>query len=108
MNVRVLLISHSCQVRSQGQPRAEHLAAMPGIDLRVLVPDRWYEYGQLRHPRMPEPCPFDYEVGKVRWPWAGKKIHSYLHYYPRLARTLLDFRPHVIDVWEEPWALVSA
>lgn len=32
----------------------------------------------------------------------------YLHYYPRLKRILLDFKPDVIDLWEEPWSLVSA
>src|ERR1019366_6217187 len=30
------------------------------------------------------------------------------HWYPRLAQVLREFRPHIIDLWEEPWGLVSA
>ena len=47
------------------------------------------------------------EVGQVRWPWVPG-AQFYLHYYPDLATTLRDFRPDVIDLWEEPWSLASA
>jgi glycosyltransferase involved in cell wall biosynthesis len=31
-----------------------------------------------------------------------------LHYYPQLAELVKSFRPDIIDLWEEPWGLVSA
>ena len=104
--MRVLLISHTCQSRTEGQPRAEHLARIEGIDLKVLVPDRWRHYGAWRAADVPARSPL-YEVGRVALPWVGP-AQNYLHFYPRLGRLLRAFRPDVIDLWEEPWALVSA
>jgi glycosyltransferase involved in cell wall biosynthesis len=105
--MRILLISHTCQSRTEGQPKAEWLARMPGIELRVLVPERWRHYGRWRAPEVRSGLAFDLQVGKVRWPWLPG-AQFYLHYYPRLRRVIEEFRPDIIDLWEEPWALVSA
>lgn len=104
--MRVLLISHTCQSATEGQPKADRLARLPGIELCVLVPDRWMHYGRMRYPETPADPPYRYEVGRVRWPWAGPG-QFYMHWYPGLRRLLRDFRPDVIDIWEEPWGLVS-
>ncbi len=80
---------------------------MPGVELRVLVPDRWYEYSAWRGAQVPEGAGYEYEVGQVRWPWSGP-AQWYLHWYPALAQTLKEFQPDIIDLWEEPWGLVSA
>ena len=105
--LRVLLISHTCQSRSEGQPKACRLAQMPDIHLKVITPDRWLHYGQWRQPDMASArCGLDLEVAKVRWPWAGP-AQFYMHWYPSLKRILCSFRPDVIDLWEEPWGLVS-
>lgn len=105
--MRVLLISHTCQSATEGQPKAEHLGQMSGVDLCVLSPDRWKHYGKWRAPQVPSGPSYRYEVGHVRLPWAGPG-QFYLHYYPQLAKLLRDFRPEIIDLWEEPWAAVSA
>jgi glycosyltransferase involved in cell wall biosynthesis len=109
--MRVLLISHTCQSKTEGQPKAELVGRIRGVELRVLVPDRWYHYGNWRAAQLPSagamPASFDMEVARVRWPWV-KPAGWYLHYYPTLRKTLEEFRPDIIDLWEEPWALVSA
>jgi glycosyltransferase involved in cell wall biosynthesis len=105
--MRVLLISHTCQSRTEGQPKAERLARIPGVDLRVLVPDRWLHYGSWRAAQAPEDGAFTYEIGRVAWPWTGP-AQCYLHWYPRLGELLRSFKPDIIDLWEEPWGLVSA
>ncbi len=105
--MRVLLISHTCQSRREGQPKAASLSRLPGVDLRVLVPDRWREYGAWRGAQTPLGDSYAYQIGKVRWPWSGPG-QWYLHWYPELAQTLREFQPDVIDLWEEPWGLVSA
>ncbi len=104
--MRVLLISHTCQSRTEGQPKAEILAAMPDIELKVLVPDRWKHYGVWRAADV-SPASKIFTVGKVACPWMGP-AQFYLHFYPGLKKLLRDFRPEVIDLWEEPWGLVSA
>ncbi len=105
--MRVLLISHTCQSQQQGQPKAAQLGRLPGVELRVLVPDRWREYDQWRKAQPPLDDSFQYQVGRVRLPWTGPG-QWYLHWYPGMAQTLRDFQPDIIDIWEEPWGLVSA
>ena len=105
--MRVLLISHTCQSRTEGQPKAEKLAQRPDLDLRVLVPDRWLHYGHWRGPDDPGDAAFSYQVGRVAFPWTGPG-QCFLHWYPELGRTLREFQPDVIDLWEEAWGLVSA
>jgi glycosyltransferase involved in cell wall biosynthesis len=104
--MRILLISHTCQSITEGQPKAHALAALADVTLRVLVPDRWHRYGQWRSAQPPERATFEYQVAKVRLPWAGP-AQTYLHSYPCLAGVLRQFQPDVIDLWEEPWSLVS-
>ncbi|MBC7785839.1 MAG: glycosyltransferase family 4 protein [Burkholderiales bacterium] len=107
-NVRVLLISHTCRSRAMGQPKARYLGQQPGVQLRVLVPERWQsDDGSWSDVDEPGDAAFELEVGKVRWPYVGP-FKRYLHHYPNLAATLREFQPDVIDIWEEPWGLVSA
>jgi glycosyltransferase involved in cell wall biosynthesis len=105
--IKVLLISHTCQSATEGQPKAELLGRIPGVALRVLVPDRWRHYGHWRGPARPAAASYEYTVGRVGMPWVGP-AQFYLHWYPGLASLMRDFRPNVIDLWEEPWGLVSA
>lgn len=111
--MRVLLISHTCASLAAGWPKAEWLAGEHGVEMTVVVPDRWRNYGQWQHTTGPSKgsgngsSRLDYRVCKVRWPWLGP-AQWYLHWYPDLSRILRDFRPDIIDLWEEPWSLVSA
>ena len=104
--MKVLLIAHSCQVRNEGQQRAQRLGALPGIELRVVTPDRWYEYGKWRCFEPPVDPTYLMLPEKVRFPWSGPG-QWYLHHYPRLGGILRDFRPDIINLWEEPWGLIS-
>ena len=105
--LRVLLISHTCQSRTEGQPKAHALAKLPDIELHLLTPARWLHYGQWRAAEPPKSPAFACTVAPVRFAWAGP-AQSFLHYYPRLPEILRQFRPDVIDLWEEPWSQVSA
>lgn len=83
------------------------LAEFPDIELKVLVPDRYFVEGRTLRRADPPPNPsYSYQVGKVIWPWTGPG-QWYLHWYPGLAFILKSFRPDVIDLWEEPWGLMS-
>lgn len=105
--MKVLLIAHACQVSNEGQQRAQQLGRLPGIDLRVITPDRWREYGVWRSAQKPVNPSYSLQVEKVRFPWSGP-AQWYFHYYPSLGKTLRAFQPDVIDLWEEAWGLVSA
>lgn len=106
--MRVLLISHTCQSFGAGQPKADAIAEYPGVDLTVISPVRWKEYGRWRGFDAPRPgTRVSYRPLRPMWPWSGP-AQWYLHWYPALSRLLREFRPQVIDLWEEPWGLVSA
>jgi glycosyltransferase involved in cell wall biosynthesis len=105
--VRVLLVSHTCQVRSQGQMKAAWLATLPGVRLHVVTPDRWIDdYGAWRGAETPATDAFTFQILKCRLPYVGP-VKLYLHHYPKFAQVLREFKPDVIDIWEEPWGLVS-
>jgi len=105
--MKVLLISHTCQSATEGQPKAAEIAARLDGELLVLAPDRWKHYGSWRRTQPPRIPAYHYIAGRTALPWTGPG-QSYLHFYPRLAALLKAFRPDVIDIWEEPWSLVSA
>ena len=105
--MKVLLISHTCQSGSEGQPRARELSKISGLELTLLTPDRWKRYGDWRRADKPENANFRFIEGKIMWPWSGPG-QTYLHWYPSLPRLLKQIQPDIIDIWEEPWSLVSA
>jgi len=105
--MRILLISHTCQSATEGQPKCHELSNIGDIELCVLVPGQWKHYGRWRNAEIPVDPPFRFELGDIRWPWMGP-AQSYLHCYRGLRYLMEDFRPDIIDLWEEPWALVSA
>ena len=105
--MRVLLISHTCQSRTEGQPKAVELARLNGIELMVLVPQTFNHFGVWKEAERPVNDSFQFTARPVRWPWLGP-AQNYLHWYPDLAQVIRAFRPDIIDLWQEPWALVSA
>ena len=105
--MKVLLVAHACQVRHEGQQRAQQLGLLPGVDLRVVVPDRWLEPGGWRAAQLPTDPSYHFQVEPIRFPWLGP-AQWYLHYYPEIAKTLREFQPDIIDIWEEAWGMVSA
>lgn len=105
--MRVLLVSHTAMSRTAGQPRLHALAACPDIELTALVPDRMNFYGKWETAETPQNPKFRYVVGKAR----GQNIAGqwYLQNYPNALKSLIrELKPDVLDLWHEPWSLVSA
>ena len=100
-------MSHTCQSRAEGQRKAEQLARLGDIDLMVLVPERFNHFGIWRDAEAPTDKAYRFQAKRVIWPWLGP-AQNYLHWYPQLGHILRSFRPDIIDLWQEPWALVSA
>lgn len=105
--MKVLLISHTCQSRREGQPRARELARLPGIELKLLMPQRFNHFGPWREAESPQEADFSWHIERAAWPWLGP-AQNYLHWYPALPKILREFQPDIIDLWEEHWSLVSA
>ncbi len=105
--MKVLLISHTCQSRREGQPRAHELARLPGIELQILVPEKFNHFGPWREAETPLDADFGCHIKPAAWRWIGP-AQNYLHWYPALPQILREFQPDIIDLWEEHWSLVSA
>lgn len=105
--MRVLLISHTCQTWVEGRIKVDRLARLPGLEVLLVVPDRWFYSGKWHYAEPPASGPFRCEVRRIAWAWAGP-AQNFLHWYPGLGRLVREFQPDVIDLWEEPWGLVSA
>ncbi len=106
--LRVLLIGHQFQVGSEGQAKACALSKFEDLDLYVLTPERYREEGsRWRYPEVPGEASFHFGVAAVSLAWGGP-AKWYLQWYRNLAETLKSLRPDVVDLWEEPWSLLSA
>ncbi len=100
--MRILMLSKACVVGAY-QRKLEEMAALPDVELCVLVPPVW------RDPdRGPLPLEraytsgYDLHVTPIRL-----NGHFHLHYYPRFGRELRRFRPDVVHIDEEPYNLAT-
>ncbi|HEX3426919.1 MAG TPA: glycosyltransferase [Acidimicrobiales bacterium] len=93
--------------QSEGQPKLSCLASYPDVEVTALVPDRMCFYGEWTTAEPSTDPRFAYVVGRVRAQWI---LHQwYLTFYPRdLGHLLRQVKPDVVDLWHEPWSLVSA
>ena len=104
--LKVLSIAHSAVNATSGRTRYETLVSARGdIDLTLVAPARWREYGK---PMKLDPYdgPMDFRVEPIRLPYVPR-AGWYLHHYPHFARLLRQTQPDVLHLWEEPWSLVG-
>jgi glycosyltransferase involved in cell wall biosynthesis len=102
--VRVVSISHSA-VFHNARLRYVPLAKSDEIDLTVIVPHKWNEYGKEYVAEPPTPA-LDIRIRTVRFRDAGI-AKWYMHYYPGLAKFIEEVRPDVLHLWEEPWSFIA-
>ncbi|BAM86488.1 putative glycosyl transferase, group 1 [Bradyrhizobium oligotrophicum S58] len=103
--LRIVSIAHPATSSEAARLRYRHLASRPDVDLHLVMPEVWKEFG-----RTIKAAPFDdgFPVHPlpIRLPEAGP-MKWYLHFYPALRRLLRELDPDVIHLWEEPWSVVA-
>lgn len=104
--IRVLSIAHPAVSRERGRLRYYPLAARPDLDVHLVVPARWQEFGRRMVADPPNDPGLNVHVLPIRFPRAGP-MNWYLHFYPGLRRLVNELRPDVIHLWEEPWSAVA-
>lgn len=110
MPMNVLMIAHNGVLLSN-QRKLEALvrqAALQGIDLDLTLltpPQNLESAGWVKLERRQAE---DFTI-RVGWPWASMvRGRRYGQFYPFLSAYMKKAKPHLIDLWEEPWSLVSA
>src|SRR5437868_4666932 len=79
--LRVVSLAHSGMQCGSGRLRYEWLARSPDVDLTLIVPDRWREYGRELKAD-PSAKTLDLRVQAIRWRRVGS-AGWYMHHYKR-------------------------
>ncbi|WP_316192379.1 MULTISPECIES: glycosyltransferase [unclassified Bradyrhizobium] len=106
MPIRIVSIAHTAASSEAGFLRYRSLAARTNIDLHLVMPAVWKEFGRTIVAEPPRAEGFSIHVLPIRLPQAGP-MKWYLHFYPALRRLLSEIDPDVIHLWEEPWSVVA-
>ena len=104
--LRVVSIAHPAVSSEAGRQRYPYLAAKNDVELHLIVPAIWKEFGRTVVAEPPYETGFSIHVLPIRLPHAGP-MNWYLHFYPELGRLLRRLDPDVIHLWEEPWSIVA-
>jgi glycosyltransferase involved in cell wall biosynthesis len=95
------MLSKACIVGAY-QRKLEEIAALPGVDLTVLVPPYWQENGRRTELEPAHTLGYDLRVLPMA---CNGQFH--LHYYPTLGEHLRRLRPDVCHIDEEPYNLAT-
>jgi glycosyltransferase involved in cell wall biosynthesis len=105
-SVRILSIAHTAVSRAAGRLRYYPLATWRDIDVHLVVPTRWHQFGRTIRADPPDDPGLTVHELPIRLRHAGP-MNWYLHFYPGLRRLINRIRPDVIHLWEEPWSVVA-
>ena len=101
--MKVLLL-HKALVNGAYQKKAEALAALPGVELTLVVPPSWRE---ARWGVQPLERRYTAGYSLLAAPiWFNG--HHHVHCYPTLGRIVRRVRPDIFHVDEEPFNLATA
>jgi len=103
--LRIVSIAHPAVSSEAGRLRYPFLAKRD-VELHLIVPAIWKEFGRTIVAEPPHETSFSVHVMPIRLPQAGP-MNWYLHFYPGLGRLLRQIDPDVIHLWEEPWSIVA-
>ncbi|MET0220176.1 MAG: glycosyltransferase, partial [Tardiphaga sp.] len=104
--LKILSIAHPAVSRDAGRLRYYPLGARRDIDVHLLVPAVWHQFGRTLVADPSDDPGITVHVMPIRLGRAGP-MSWYLHYYPGLGRLIRNIAPDVIHLWEEPWSVVA-
>jgi glycosyltransferase involved in cell wall biosynthesis len=104
--LRVLSVAHTAVSRSAGRLRYHPLARDKSLEIKLVVPSRWHQFGRWLEAEPPTDPGISVTKLPIRLPRVGS-ASWYLHVYPGLGQLAAGFSPDVIHLWEEPWSFVA-
>ncbi len=104
--LRVLSVAHTAVSRDAGRQRYHPFATAADLDVHLVVPRRWYQFGRWQDADLGHDPGVTVHVEPILLPRGGP-AKWYLHWYPRLGRLVKAVQPAVIHLWEEPWSVVA-
>ncbi|MFD2183544.1 glycosyltransferase [Rhodoplanes azumiensis] len=104
--LRILSIAHPAVSRAVGRRRYTPFAARRDLDVHLVVPATWHQFGRDTAADPPPDPGVTLHVMPIRLKKAGP-MGWYLHFYPGLRELIRTLAPDVIHLWEEPWSVVA-
>lgn len=104
--IRILSIAHGGVSREAARLRYHALAGRSDLDVHLVVPKRWHQFGRVLDADPPSDPGVTLHILPIWFPKAGP-MSWYLHVYPGLRALVRRLEPDVIHLWEEPWSLVA-
>jgi glycosyltransferase involved in cell wall biosynthesis len=104
--LKILSIAHPAVSADGGRLRYYQMAARDDVDVHLVVPAVWQEFGRTLVGAPSNDPRLTLHVLPIRLPRAGP-MTWYLHFYPGLRRVIREVDPDVIHLWEEPWSIVA-
>lgn len=104
--LRIVSIAHAAVSRDAGRLRYHPLAARRDIDLHLVVPKVFHQFGRTLEADPPDDSGLQVHILPIMLGRAGP-MSWHLHLYPGLRRLLSELDPDVIHLWEEPWSFVA-
>ncbi len=104
--LRIVSIAHPAVSSEAGRLRYPFLAAKRDVELHLVLPAVWKEFGRTIVAEASTDAGFSVHVMPILLPQAGP-MNWYLHFYPGLRRLLRKIDPDVVHLWEEPWSIVA-
>lgn len=99
-------MAHTAVHRAAGRLRYHPLASREDLDVHLVVPKCWHEFGRTLHADPADDPGVTLHILPV-WFDRGGPFKWYLHLYPALSRLVKELAPDVVHLWEEPWSLVA-
>jgi glycosyltransferase involved in cell wall biosynthesis len=106
--LKLLSISHSCVV-GEYQTRMEEVANYSDVDLTLLVPKYWFQFNKKVN--LEKNGDFRYRILSVQpiiWGWKKNSLQNATHTYLGIRKILKSLEPDIIELWEEPFSVVTA
>lgn len=104
--LKILSIAHPAVSRDAGRLRYYPLAGRDDVDVHLVVPAVWHQFGRTIAADPSDDAGLNVHVLPIRLPRAGP-MTWYLHFYPGLGRIIRQIDPDVVHLWEEPWSVVA-
>ena len=104
--LKILSIAHPAVSRDAGRLRYYPLGRRDDVDVHLVVPAVWYQFGRTIVADPSDDPGITVHVMPIRFPKAGP-MTWYLHFYPGLRKLIRELDPDVIHLWEEPWSVVA-
>jgi glycosyltransferase involved in cell wall biosynthesis len=91
------------------QKRMEEVANYSDVDLTLLVPKYWSQFNKRVNLERNGDSRFRIlSVQPITWGWRKNNLRNVTHMYPGMKKILESLQPDIIELWEEPFSVVTA